>query len=254
MDAPPSRVELDEDYFQTWKDKMKARRADVGAGDSEIGIVRPCSPASSLRLRNDIAGSLEGKVNGQVDLSSEPGSVSGSLSIESKGASTMLSGTYYNSRNVIFAAPQSESFEVEFQPSGNRVKCQHIELDGPISEFQPTDGVQLDLRRKTEHIALSVLKFPFERGATAVSLVSQPPNQKAIDGSSQQSWILYFTKRIMWARRLGLPTHRFVYLVVRDSGASQSGAGGFHPTSASGHSTQHLGNTNSTNNHRVSRW
>jgi len=68
------------------------------------------------------------------------------------------------------------------------------------------------------HSGVSVLKIPLERGATAVSLVSQSPISKAIDGSSQQSKTSYFAKRIIWARRLGLPTHRFVYLVVRDVG------------------------------------
>ena len=69
MNAPLSDLEPDEDYFRSWKDKMKGRWADVGAGDPEIGVVHPCSPASSLRLRNDIANTFEESVG--VDLDSE---------------------------------------------------------------------------------------------------------------------------------------------------------------------------------------
>jgi hypothetical protein len=209
MDAPLSDLELDEDYFQTWKDKMEGRRADVGAGDSEIGIVRPCSPASSLRPQNDIANAFE-KIVG-LDLDSELGNIPGSHGIVAQDNTGSIVRHTFN-----IETSRSESFEVEFHPSGNRVKCQLIEVDGLISDVRPTDGVQLDLHRYSTQDAVSLLKFPFERGATAVSLVSQPPNQKAMDESSPQSWILYFTKRIMWARRLGLPTHRYVYLVVRD--------------------------------------
>jgi hypothetical protein len=243
--ATPSAPGPDEDYFQAWRNKMKSPQEDMQAGDSDTE-----SDHFHPERRTD--------------------SVKAGLKRESRESILKVPG--FRTKHDTFA-DETEVYEVEFKPSGNRVKCQHIELEGPISQFQPTDGIQLDLWRVTEHSALSVLKFPFERGATAVSLVSQPPNHKAnqaMDGSSQQNWYLYFTKRIMWARRLGLPTHRFVYLVVRDSGASQPGVGRSHLSSTSSHSNQHStnqhsktffintvgntnGNTSSNTSHSVSR-
>jgi hypothetical protein len=104
-----------------------------------------------------------------------------------------------------------EFFEAEFEPSMNRVECQHIFCDGSVSEFQPTDGILLEVWRKTGYVQDSVFKLPFERGATALELRQMLRPSVAID-----SWPLRFPKRATWARRLGLPSHRFVYIVVRD--------------------------------------
>jgi hypothetical protein len=193
MGATPSAPGPDEDHFQASTDKMKRLREDIQAGDSDTESTR------SDPKRHPPPKRWTSSVEALFERDSRQGSVSSLLVLENAETATK-DGTW---------GPE-EVFEVEFKPSGNRVKCQHIELNGPISEFQPTDGVKLDLHRDT--VPMSVLKLPLERGATAVSLVSHSPNQKAMNGNSH----LYFTKRIMWARRLGLPTYRFVYLVVRD--------------------------------------
>lgn len=175
----------DEDYFQAWRDKMKSPQEDIQAGNSDTESTRSDPRRYPLPLSPRRTSSVEAL----FERDSRQGSVS------SKDSTW---------------GPE-EVFEVEFKPSGNRAKCQLIALDGPISEFQPTDGVQFDLYRRTKHSGVSVLKVPLERGATAVSLVSQPLNRRAYRKTT-----LSFSKRIMWARRVGLPTHRFVYLVVRD--------------------------------------
>jgi hypothetical protein len=189
MDATPSDPGSDQDYFQAWKDRMKSPREDSQAEEPDTESTHPSLPPRpdspiperSFRSVRDIL----------PDANSPIGSDSST----------------------------EEFFEAEFEPSMNRAECQHILCDGSVSEFQPTDGILLEVWRNTEYKQESILKLPFERGATALELRQMLPPNAAIDwllNAAIDSWPLKFPKRATWARRLGLSSHRFVYIVVRD--------------------------------------
>jgi len=102
---------------------------------------------------------------------------------------------------------RSGLFEVEFIPLGNRFECQHIDLDVP-SDFRPTDGVKLEVKLYGEHSAKSIFKVKFEKGATGLIVIWK------VSSSEGTSVPLKLKGMASMAVRLGLPSHRFVYIVV----------------------------------------
>jgi hypothetical protein len=189
--TPPSDSGSDEDYFQVWKDGIKSHREDEQASESDTEKIHPYRPS---------------RANGSTE----------ALFSDSRWASVSSFKFAFGAERKNVAAEEYlrlTSFEAELEPSMNRIKCQHIGYDGSASEFQPTDGILLEVWRNAEDRAESILKLPFERGATALELREIPRPSATL---ATPSWPLKFPKRATWARRLGLPSHRFVYIVVRD--------------------------------------
>jgi hypothetical protein len=209
MDSPPSDLEPEEDYFQAWKDTMKRPQANSEAGDFDIrntphspGPIGPLRRASQLREGKDRFSSLVSRRRRVV--------LSGHSAHEDFGnvnASDLRRTKTNPHPSGDVEAVRSRLFEVEFQPSGNRVECEHVELDGPLSDFQPADGLMLDVNLIDAFDGSLILKCPLERGATHVELLNEynrfPPSCKK-----------GLHKRDMWAKRLNLPSHRFLYLVA----------------------------------------
>jgi len=197
MDALTPESGPDRDYFQAWIKRTKNAREDV---DEPGGSTLPHVPALRQDKRNEDTEALyEGE-----------GVDSGRKSRPHIYDADDEASTYpFDSELPNNETLRSEQFEVEFKPSGNRVRCQHIELSGPIYAFQPSDGVQYVVERdNVDRFTELVLKAPLERGAIAIDLLSQY-------GNYRQKSTFSFTKRIIWARRLGLPSHRFVYLILQ---------------------------------------
>jgi hypothetical protein len=222
MDSTPSDSESEEDYFQAWKDKMKSPHATLEAGDFHNHIrSTPYSPGPIGHLRR--AAQLRDDRGDIVSLDWRRGSDLSISEDHENGAASDLRLTKTNPQTS--GAQDSEPpaieptrprlFEVEFQPSGNRVECEHIELDGALSAFQPTDGLRLDVVLIDEFDGSLVLKCPLERGATHVELLNEynrfPPSCKKA-----------LLKRDIWARRLGLPSHRFLYIIATGYSSSRS--------------------------------
>jgi hypothetical protein len=193
-DSPPSDSGSDEDYFQAWKDRTKSLQADVEAGkDAETENTHPSSPGPSLH----------------------PPSVHRVHFVDAP----------YTSGIRDYKAPADEPirprlWQVEFQPSGSHTICKQIEVNGPVRDieldsdepypgFQPTDGVKFEVQVIEPLEGSIVIKCPLERGATHVELLGEygcPPMLSEA-----------LPKRVVWARRLGLPSHRFLYLIATAS-------------------------------------
>jgi hypothetical protein len=205
MDATPSIPGSDEDYFQAWRDGMKSPEEDSQAAESDTESTHSYllrrRPALSLR-----AGSA--RIKGPSRPSQRKTSLS-SVRAARSGASSPPLGSNFSTEEISREIP----FGAKFEPSMNRVKCQKIVCDGPASEFQPTDGILLGIWRTAEYGGESefILRIPFERGATAIEWRQMVPPSAAVD-----SWSFKLPKRATWARRLGLPSHRFVYVVVTE--------------------------------------
>jgi hypothetical protein len=196
MDAPPSDPGSDEDYFQAWKDRMKSPQEDTETGYSDTGSTRYDPPQFIDR--------------------------------HSYSASTAAHRSPGNSVLSLRYAIPVDLFTVKFEPSGSYAQCQQVELDLPIFKFHPTDGVKLEitLRHTSNVLRIAVrsaeefvLKLPFERGATALQLVDPEGSLTGRRGYPSTvdfiSDMVRIPKRATWARRLALPSHRFIYLVVR---------------------------------------
>lgn len=196
VDAPPSDAGSDEDYFQVWKDRIKTHQEGVRD-------IMDILDTSSLH-HSSYAGSMVAHWS-----DSRRASVS-SLRDLVEPVRILKDGTQ-NPEPPANETSESDLFEVRFEPSGNYAKCQQVVLDLPTFKFHPTDGVKLEVERNAERSAEFVLKLPFERGATALQLVDH--GYPYTDPTTDMSWI---PKRAIWARRLALPSHRFIYLVVRD--------------------------------------
>jgi hypothetical protein len=241
INSPPSDSESEEDYFQAWKDGMKTSRANlVDSGSSTSGT--PYSPGPTGRpLRRATllldqppqwhrsANGLRQGGDGLLNLASRRRravltGIPAHGDLESAIASDLhlvQTSSHPGARNSTPSAIESTRprlFEVEFQPSGNRVECEHIELHGPLSDFQPADGLRLDVNLIDAFDGSLILKCPLERGATHVELLNEynrfPPScKKALH------------KRDMWAKRLNLPSHRFLYLVAIGHSSTRSLSG-----------------------------
>jgi hypothetical protein len=198
IDASPSDPGSNEDYFQAWRDRMRSVREDVPYGESDTE-----STHSDLSQQQHFTRRISITSSYKARMAKYTGSTAALWSGSGRNSPIIPDSR----RESVFEtpAPLFEVFEAEFKPSGNRVKCQQIELDVHISEFRPTDGILLEVCQPTLHRAETMLQVPFEREATALELVQ----------AGTQRWPLKFPKRATWARRLGLPTPRFVYILVK---------------------------------------
>jgi hypothetical protein len=226
IDAPPSDPGSDEDYFQAWRDRMKSPREDVQTGGSDTESTHS-DPSRLLHVtRSDYASTeaLWSGANSPIipdsrrqnafktpvkDVHRQTDSRRQNVfetPVKDVHQEKETDSRRQNAFETLKDAQRQTLFEAEFKPSGNRVKCQQIELYGHISEFRPTDGILLEVWWPAAHRAETILQLPFEREATSLELMHL---------RASESWPLKFPKRATWARRLGLPNPRFVYILVK---------------------------------------
>ena len=211
---------------------MKSPQEDTQAGDSDTGSTRYGSPTFTYPSHRSPGNSVVSLLSLQdvgIDIENGNRVPRGDLRVHrarkllderlAERASTVAlcsdsrRASVSGPRDLAGLFPELEFFEVRFEPSGNDAKCQQVELDLPIFKFHPTDGVKLEVSRIAEGSVLrgdTVLKLPFERGATALQLAE--PGSSFMFSTIARG----IPKRATWARRLALPSHRFIYLVVRD--------------------------------------
>lgn len=230
MDSPLSGSGPDEDYFQVWKARMKRPLPGSEAADLDAGSAVSFSSSFKRALEtHQLAGSPEGFWGDESDGLVPPDSRRGSVYtlFDDAGLEDIWTNPYTSEPLTAHSPPaeetlQSVSFELKFMPSGQRVDCQHVKLDVPASQFDPTDGIKIDLRRSPDgfHV-MSVLKAPLERGAAAFEF-------RQWKGTGPIA-LVKVPKKAMWARRLGLASHRFVYVVFGDLATRERSSFHFSP-------------------------